>query len=152
MSYSLAFFTVPVDDLTARLTAWLAAQGPADTAEAVAQQAVYLLRELGSPVDVVSHSSAGGAWFRERFFAEDVGGVIGAKTAWHLIDRSLAGTTWSGYPSMGWLTRSELAGAVRALDEAEPELEPESEELLELVSEILHMAAATNQDLVTVYS
>jgi hypothetical protein len=53
---------------------------------------------------------------------------------------------------MGWLTRSELAGAVRALDEAEPELEPESEELLELVSEILHMAAATNQDLVTVYS
>jgi hypothetical protein len=58
---------------------------------------------------------------------------------------------------MGWLTRDELVAAVRALDEAGEDAlahldDPESEEVLELVGDILHMAGMAGQDLVTVYA
>ena len=57
---------------------------------------------------------------------------------------------------MGRLTRAELADAVSALDEASDDAlahldDPESEEMLDIVSDILHMAAETHQDLVTIY-
>lgn len=153
VGYTLSFWTVRLDELTARLTAH---QNSRDQ-ETVAKQAVHLLRELGRPVDAVDHSSAGGTWFREHFIDKVLGGLIGTETAGHLLARPLAGTDWSGYPSMGWLTRSELADAVGALDEAGADAlahldEPESEELLELVEEILRMAAATGQDLITLYT
>lgn len=152
MSYTLAFFTVPLDELTARLDAHSTSSDPLS----VAKQAVELLRELGEPVDAVSHSSAGGTWFREHFIHEVLGGLIGTETAWYLVDRPLAGTEWSDYPSMGWLTRDELADAIGALDGAGEDAlahldEPDSEELLELVNEILHIAAMSAQDLVTIY-
>ena len=152
MSYTLAFFTAPLDELTARLEEG----GDKGDPEVVVRRAVELLRELGAPVDAVDHSSAGGEWFREHFIYEVLGGLIGRDTAGHLFDRPLAGTTWSSYPSMGWLTRDELAAAVAALDQAGPEPlagqdDLESEEELELVTEILQMAAATGRDLVTVY-
>ncbi|WP_194909153.1 hypothetical protein [Catenulispora rubra] len=153
MSYTLSFYTVPADELTAQLTARTTSNDP----ETVAKHAVELLRHLGSPVDAVDHSSAGGTWFRDRFIGEALAGLIGAEPAGHLLDRPLAGTKWTGYPSMGWLTRNELADAVSALDEAgedalAPLDDPDSEELLEIVGDILHMAAQTHQDLVTIYS
>jgi hypothetical protein len=144
MSYTLGFYTVSLDELTARL----AAQDLPSDPLIVAKQAVDLLRELGSPVDVVDHGSAGGTWFRDRFVDEVLGGLIGAE---------MAGVRWSGFPSMGWLTRSELADVVKALDEAGADAlaeldEPESEELFELVNDILRMAAEAGRDLVTLYS
>lgn len=153
MNYTLAFYTVPADELTAQL----AAQGASNAPETVAKHAVELLRELGRPVDAVTHSSAGGAWFRDRFIGEALAGLIGAEPAGHLLDRPLAGAKWTGYPSMGWLARNELADAVSALDEAGENAlahldDPESEELLEIAGDILRMAAETHQDLVTIYS
>ena len=88
MSYTSAFFTVPVDELTARLAARQASRDP----EMVAKQAVELLRELGKPVDAVDHGSAGGTWFGEHFIAEVLGSLIGAETAGHLLERPLAAT------------------------------------------------------------
>jgi hypothetical protein len=153
MSYTLGFYTVSLDELTARL----AAQDLPSDPLIVAKQAVDLLRELGSPVDVVDHGSAGGTWFRDRFVDEVLGGLIGAEIAGFLLERPLAGLRWSGFPSMGWLTRSELADVVKALDEAGADAlaeldEPESEELFELVNDILRMAAEAGRDLVTLYS
>jgi len=153
MSYTLAFYTVSPDELTARL----AAQDLPSDPLIVAKQAVDLLRELGRPVDAVDHGSAGGTWFRDRFIDEVLGGLIGTETAGFLLERPLAGAQWSGFPSMGWLTRSELADAISALDEAGADAlahldEPESEELFELVDDVLRMAAATGQDLITLYS
>ena len=149
MSYTLAFYTAPLDELTARLQE----RGDKGDPEVVAKHAVDYLRELGAPVDTVDHSSAGGPWFRDHFVHDVLGGLIGRDAAAHLLERPLAGTHWSGYPSMGWLTRHEVAAAVAALDTAPSDTDdPESAELLELVTDILHMAAETAQDLVTVYS
>lgn len=153
MSYSLVFYTVPLDEVTARLAVETASTEP----EIVAKHTLELLRELGRPVDAVDHGSAGGQWFREHFIGGVLSSLIGADTAGYLLDRPLAGAEWSGYPSMGWLTRGELAEAMSALDEAGADPlahldDPESEELLELVDEILRMAAETGQDLVTFYS
>lgn len=153
MGYTLGFYTVWLDELTARLTAQDLPSDPLILAE----QAVGLLRELGSPVDAVDHGSAGGTWFRDRFIDEVLGGLIGAETAGFLLERPLAAVQWSGFPSMGWLTRSELADVVNALDEAGAAApaqldEPESEELFELVNDILRMAAEAGRDLVTLYS
>lgn len=149
MSYTLAFYTVPLDELTARLTA--------GEPEEVAKQAVTLLRELGKPVDSVSHSSEGGTWFRDEFVDEVLAGVVGAEAAGYLVERPLAGTEWSGYPSMGWLAKAELDAAVARLDEAGEDAiedvdDADSQEMLEAVNDVLHMAAMSGQDLVTVYS
>jgi hypothetical protein len=153
MSYTLAFYAAPLDELTARIEE----QGDEGDTEVVVKRAVEYLRELGTPVDAVDHGSAGGEWFRDHFVEKVLGGLIGRDAAVHLVERPLAGTQWSGYPSMGWLTRDEVAAAVAALDAAGDEPladadDPESEELLELVNDILHMAAETGQDVVTVYS
>lgn len=158
MSYALAFYTVPLNELTARLAAQGTGGDPKEeNPEAFTKQAVALLRELGSPVDVVHHSSAGGTWFRDSFIDTTLGGLIGIETAGYLVERPLAGAKWTGYPSMGWLTRDELADAVRTLELADayavPGIDdPESEELLELFADILYEAAETGQDVVTVYS
>jgi hypothetical protein len=149
VTYTLAFYTAPLDELVGRLEEL----GDKGDAEIVAQRAVEFLRELGAPVDSLDHSSIGGDWFRVHFIDDVLGGLIGRDTAAHLLERPLAGTTWSGFPSMGWLTADEVAAAVAALDGTTPELDdPDSAEMLELVSDILQMAAETGQDVVTVYS
>jgi hypothetical protein len=149
VTYTLAFYTAPLDELVGRLEEL----GDKGDAEIVAQRAVEFLRELGAPVDSLDHSSIGGDWFRVHFIDDVLGGLIGRDTAAHLLERPLAGTTWSGFPSMGWLTADEVAAAVAALDGATPELDDtDSAEMLELVSDVLQMAAETGQDVVTVYS
>lgn len=148
MTYTLAFYTASLDELVGRLEEL----GDKGDTEVVAKRSVEFLRELGAPVDTIDHSSTGGEWFRAHFIEDVLGAVIGPAAA-HLLDRPLAGTSWSGYPSMGWLTADEVSAAAAALDGATPdEDDPDSAEMLELVSDILQMAAETGQDVVTVYS
>jgi hypothetical protein len=138
VSYTLMFWTAPVDGL-----------GGEPTVESM----VALLRRIGRPVDSVSHSSSGGEWFREEFIAGAVARAIGAVPAGYLIDRPLGGFEWSdGYPSMGWLSRSELVDAVERLRGSSPAGDDEEvDELMESFVDILEMAVLSGQDLVTVY-
>lgn len=154
MTYTLAFYTASLDELVGRLEEL----GDKGDTEVVAKRAVEFLRELGAPVDTIDHSSIGGGWFRAHFIDDVLGALIGPDAAAHLLDRPLAGTSWSGFPSMGWLTADEVAAAAAALagattDDDDPVgADPDGAEMLELVSDILQMAAETGQDVVTVYS
>jgi hypothetical protein len=152
MSYSLIFWAAPLDALVDMVKPVPGEETP----ESAARRSLGALWKTGELVDSVSHSGAGGTWFRDEFVAGVVAALIGTEAAYFLLDRELAGTRWDGYPSMGWLTRTELAEAVARLDEAGDETlagldDPESAELLGEVIGILRATAATGRDLVTLY-
>ncbi|GAA1709949.1 hypothetical protein [Fodinicola feengrottensis] len=147
MSYTLAFFAVPLAELTARLA------GIDASADDRAQRTYDVLRVLGRPIDSITHSSAGGEWFRDQFVATALAGIIGAGPAGHLLDRPLAGMQWSYQPTFGWLTGIEVADTAARLEAADlddPD-DPESAETLESLLDILRMAVLFGDDLVTVY-
>lgn len=152
MSYTLECWAAPVAQLAEELTRD-GAHGP----EQAVELAAAVLEKTGEFIDSVSHSSSGGDWFRDEFVEGTLADLIGADAAGFLLERDLAGTTWEGYPSMGWLTGAELAGVIAKLDEAGDAAltdldDPEAEELLAPLVDILRATAATGQDLVTVYS
>jgi hypothetical protein len=152
MSYSLAFFAAPVDELVSRMTA----AGVTGATDRFEQRTYDLVQELGRPVDAITHSSSGGKWFRDQFIHTALARIIGAESAGFLLDRPLAGIEWDYQPSFGWLTKAELDDAIARLDEADEDVladldDEESEEALETLVDILRMAAMSGQDVVTVY-
>jgi hypothetical protein len=139
MSYTLEFWAAPVDTFVGEL-----ARGGL---------AAEVLPRIGEYVDSIAHSSSGGEWFRDEFVEGTLAGLIGAEAARSLVDR----VPGDGYPSLGWLTRTELATAITHLNEAGDAAlttltDEDAAELLEPLVDILRATAATGQDLVTVYS
>lgn len=153
MSYSLGFWSASVETLVAAVAPARVGASPGS----VAGDAVRALDAIGKRVGSVTHSSGGGNWFRGDFMDGVAAPLIGAEPVSFLLDRELAGMRWDGYPSMGWLTRAELAEVITRLDEAGEEAvarvaDPESAETLEDFIGILRAVAAAGRDAVTCYA
>ncbi len=107
-----------------------------------------VVRSLGSWYGSIWHTSSGGEDFRGSLFAGTVAEVLGAEPARHLVNRELLGLSTTDRPMFGWLAHAEL----RTIAGAQPEdLPPEHEDDVVTLVDAVDRAAATEQDLVTVY-
>ncbi|HEX4702939.1 MAG TPA: hypothetical protein VH352_12475 [Pseudonocardiaceae bacterium] len=156
MSYTMEFWALSVDDLTTtdEVAPLLSGGGGPAAAEQVGV-VMSAVRRMGFPVGSLDHSSSGGTWFRDEFMAGPVAATIGPEPTAHLLDRPINRLTWSGYPSLGWLTHAEITAALTRSDnhaDAEKAEDSEEADLLATILTAFHTAADRKQDIVTIYT
>jgi hypothetical protein len=98
----------------------------------------------------LNHSSSGREDFRQRFRS---GCRLGHDTIAHLVERPLAGLTWSAYPVIGWLSNAELRAAIAgpAAGSRTPPEDADDGEALWTLERAMRRAADHQLDLLTIY-
>lgn len=146
MGYLLELRPLSVDALTAALTAEL----PPGHRSGAGTVAAALARRLAPLAGSLDHSSAAGSWFRDELIGRRLAEVIGATPAAHLLNRPVDGFSWSGYPSLGWLSHAEIDSVLRTAIRPIDADDDESDHIATVLSAFTR-AADAGTDLVTVY-
>ena len=157
MGYAVVFREMALDELKRRLhedatVAAFAAAGGGDATPEVGDAVVRIVLGQGRELGALDHSSSGGDWFREELFGETIASVLGDDLAWHLLERPLEGITWPEYPSIGWVTNTELREALERRGELPGDLDDDDVEAVQDVVSAVERAAESGSDLVTVYA
>ncbi|MGY4644478.1 hypothetical protein [Cellulomonas sp. URHB0016] len=116
-----------------------------------------VLRHRSRWYGAVGHSSSGGDDFRTGFLAGTAATTLGPELVGALANRPIAGLSTDGYPMFGWASNAELRSAVAAGLTVPDDLEDDPAtaddvESLWTVVDVIERAAATGQDLVTLYA
>jgi hypothetical protein len=93
----------------------------------------FVVRLAGHHYGALAHSSSGGDEFRRRFLPGPAARRFGFDAMAHLVNRPLAGLSWSAFPVIGWLDRAELREAAAA-SRSEPWVDPDDDEDAEPLS------------------
>lgn len=108
-----------------------------------------VVRAFGNWYGSVWHTSSGGDDFRAALLGRNVAQLYGPAIAQNVVNREFLGLAYTDRPMFGWATNAELRATGRPAELGD--LDPDAEDDIVTVTDAIARAAATGQELMTMY-